>query len=195
MVHHSDIKIANRIPDDPQDNYKDESSDDEDQDELIDACNLEENSDKYVDFADDSVNSEDQDAFMLKTMTDTNCLNDNSENFGRHSCKNRTKKSKYEDYPVLPTEVIPINLPFCTKDIISSFELNHHVEVDVSERDPIYDLLKISGKKLYFLQANSKLIKTLKKHNKKYKKSDDYTIIPLRGNKEKYVVYQTEKNV
>ncbi len=44
VVHHSDIEVVNRIPDNPQDNDKDESSDDEDQDELIDASNLQENS-------------------------------------------------------------------------------------------------------------------------------------------------------
>ena len=144
-------------------------------------------------FADDSVDSEDQDAFMLKTASDTICLNDNFEKTGKRSGKNRTKKSIYEDYPVLPIDVIPIDLPFSMKDIISSFQLNHGVEV--TEDEAPLDLIMIPGKKVYFLQANSKLIKKLKKYNKKYKKSDDYTIIPLRGDKEEYVVYPTEKNV
>ncbi len=192
MVHHRDIEVVDHIPDDPQDIDKDESSDNDDQDELIDASNLQENSDKEVDFADDSVDSEGQDVFMLKTTIDTNCLNDNIKNSGRCSGKNHTKKTIYEDYPVLPTEVIPINLLFSTKDIISSFKLNHGVEV--TEDDAPLDLIMIPGKKLYFLQANSKLIKKLKKLNKKYKKSEDYTVIPLCGNKEEYVVYPIEKN-
>ncbi len=40
VVHHSDVKVVNCIPDNPQDNDKDESSDNEDQDELNDAGNL-----------------------------------------------------------------------------------------------------------------------------------------------------------
>ncbi len=191
VVYHSDVELVDRIPDDPQENDKEESSKDEDQAELNDANNLEDNSDKYVDFADDSIASEDQDAFMLKTATDTICVNDNFESSGKRSGKNCTNKSKYEDYPVLPNNVIPINLPFATKDVLSSFELNHGVEIDVSEDEDLYKLLKIPGKMLYFLQANSKLIETLKKHNKKYKKSEDYTVIPLCGNKEEYIVHPT----
>ncbi len=144
-----------------------------------------------MDFADDSIASEDQDAFMLKTATDTICLNDNFESSGKRSGKNRTNKSKYEDYLVLPNNVIPVNLPFATKDIISSFELNHGVEIDVSKDELLYKLLKIHGKMLYFLQANSELIKNLLKYNKKYKKSENYTVIPLRGDKEEYIVHPT----
>ncbi len=111
-----------------------------------------------------------------------------SKKTGKRSGKNCTKKSIYEDYPVFPTDVIPINLPFSMKDIISSFELNHGVEV--TKDDARLDLIMIPGKKVYFLQANSKLIKTLKKYNKKYKKSEDYTIIPLRGDKENMLFIQ-----
>ncbi len=189
VVHHSDVEVVNHIPDNPQDNDEEESSDDEDQGELNDASNFEDNSDKYVDFADDSVDSDDQDDFMLKTATDTICLNDNFEKTGKSSGKYQTKKSIYEDYLVLPTDVIPINLPFSTKDIISSFELNHGVEV--TKDDAPLDLIIKPGQKVYFLLANSKLIETLKKHNKKYKKSEDYTIIPLCGDKEEYVVHPT----
>ncbi len=191
VVYHSDIELVDRIPDNPQENDKEESSDDEDQAELNDANNLEDNSDKYVDIADDSIASEDQDAFMLKRATDTICVNDNFKSSGICSGKNCTNKSKYEDYPVLPNNVIPVNLPFAMKDVVSSFELNHGVEIDVSEDEDLYKLLKIPGKMLYFLQANSKLIETLKKHNKKYKKSEDYTVIPLHGDKEEYVVHPT----
>ena len=67
--------------------------------------------------------------------------------------------------------------------------MNHRVEV--TEDDAPLDLLKISGKKVYFLQANSKLFEMLKKLNKKYKKSEDYTVIPLRSDKEEYVVHPT----
>ncbi len=104
VVHHSDVEVVNCIPEDPQDNDEDESSDDEDQDELVEASNLQESSDEYVDFADDSVNSEDQDDFMLKTTIDTNCLNDNIENSGRRSGKNCTKKSNYKDYLAIPID-------------------------------------------------------------------------------------------
>ncbi len=117
VVHHSDIEVVDRIPDNPQDNDKDESSDDEDQDELIDAGNLRESSDKRVDSDDDSVDSEDQDDFMLKTTMDTNCLNDNIVDSGRRSGKNHTKKSIYEDYLALPTEVIPITCIFLQKTL------------------------------------------------------------------------------
>ncbi len=103
VVYHSDVEVVNFFPDDPQDNDEDESSDDEDQDELNDAGNLQESSDKCVDSDDDSINSEDQDDFMLKTTTDTICLNDNIVDSGRCSGKNRTKKSIYEDYPAIPT--------------------------------------------------------------------------------------------
>ncbi len=146
-----------------------------------------------MDYDNDSVSSEDQDELMLKTNTDTMCLNDNIVNSGGHSGKNCTKKSIYEDYPAIPTEVIPINSPFSTKDIISSFELNHGVEL--SKDDVPLDLIKILGKKVNFLQANSALITKLKKQNKKYKKCEDYTVMPLCGNKEEYVVHPTEKNV
>ncbi len=59
-----------------KDNDKNESSDDEDQDELNNAGNLQESSDKCVDSDDDSVDSEDQDDFMLKTTTDTILLSE-----------------------------------------------------------------------------------------------------------------------
>ncbi len=133
----------------------------------------------------DSVNSGDQEDMMLKTTTDKICLNDNIDDSGGRSGKNRTKKSIYEDYTAIPTEVIPINLPFSTKDIISSFELNHGVEV--AEDDVPLDLIKIPGKKVYFLQANSVLITKLKKQNKKYKKREDYTVMSLCSDKEEYV--------
>ena len=119
-----------------------------------------------MDSADDSVDSGDQDDFMLKTSTDTICLNANTVDSGGHSSKNHTKKSIYKDYLAIPTEVIPIDLAFSTKDIISSFELNHGVEL--SEDDAPLDLIKIPGKKVNFLQANSVLITKLKKQNKKF---------------------------
>ncbi len=193
MINHSDVEVIDRIPDDPQDNDEEESSKDEVQDKLIDAGNLQESSDEYVHSDDDSDDSADQDNFMLKTTTDTICLKDNIVDSGRRSNKNRMKKSIYDEYPALPTEVIPVNLPFCTKDIVSSFELKHGVEV--SDDDAPLDLLKIPGKKVYFLQANSVLITKLKKENKKYKKNADYTVTHLRGDKEEYVVYPTERNV
>ena len=141
----------------------------------------------------DYVGSEDQDDLMSKTTMDTICLNDNILNYGGRSGKNCTNKSIYEDYLAIPTEVIPINLPFSTKDIISSFELNHGVEL--SKDDIPLDLIKIPGKKVYFLQANSVLITKLKKQNKKYKKREDYTVMPLLGDKEEYVVHPKEKNI
>ncbi len=109
VVYHSDVELVDRIPDNPQDYDKEESSNDEDEAEINDASNLEDNSDKYVDFADDSIDSEDRHAFMLKTATDTICLNDNFEKSGKRSGKNHTKKSIYKDYRVIPTDVIPIN--------------------------------------------------------------------------------------
>ncbi len=54
-------------------------------------------------------------------------------------------------------------------------------------------------KKIYFLEANSVLITKLvdinKKHKKKYQKCEDYTVMPLCGNKEEFVVHPKEKNV
>ncbi len=102
-----------------------------------------------MDYDDDSIGSGDQDELMLKTNTDTICLNDNNLNSGGRSGKNRTKKSIYDDYLSLPTEVISINLPFSTKEIIFSFEMNNGVEV--AEDDVPLDLVKIPGKKVYFL--------------------------------------------
>lgn len=92
VINHSDVEVVDHIPNNPQDDDKEESSEDEDQDKLIDAGNLQESSDKYVDLDDDSDDSADQDNFMLKTTTDTICLKDNIVNSGRHSNKNRTKK-------------------------------------------------------------------------------------------------------
>ncbi len=40
VVHHSDVDVVDHIPDNPQVNDEDESSEDEDQDELNDAENL-----------------------------------------------------------------------------------------------------------------------------------------------------------
>ncbi len=97
----------------------------------------------------------------------------------------------YNDYLALPTEVIPIDSPFSTKDIMSSFQLNDGVEV--SEDDIPLDLLKIHGKKVYSLQANSVLITKLKKQNKKFQECEDFTVMHLHGNKEEYVVYPNEK--
>ena len=57
MVYYSDVELVDRIPDDPQDNDKEESSNDEDRGELNYASNFEDYSDKCVDFADDSVDS------------------------------------------------------------------------------------------------------------------------------------------
>ncbi len=92
-VYHSDVELVDRIPDDPQDHDEEDSSNDEDQSELNDGSNLEDNCDDLVDFADDSLASEDQDPFVLKTATDTICLNDNIEKSGNRSAKNRKKKS------------------------------------------------------------------------------------------------------
>ncbi len=92
VVYHSDIELVDRIPDNPQKNDEEESNEDEDQAELNHESNLKDNSDKYVDFADDSIASDDQDAFMLKTATDTICLNDIFENSGNPSCKNFHKQ-------------------------------------------------------------------------------------------------------
>ncbi len=181
------------IPDDPQDNNEDESSDNDDREKLSNSGDSQQDSDKDVDHDSDFVGSEDQDELMLKTNTDTICLNDNILDSGGRSGKNRTKISIYNDYLALPTEVIPINLPFSTKDIISSFQLNDGVEV--SEDDIPLDLLKICGKKVYFLQANSVLITKLKKQNKKFQEREDFTIMHLHGNKEDYVVYLNEKNI
>ncbi len=54
-------------------------------------------------------------------------------------------------------------------------------------------LLKICGKKVYFLQANSYLITKLKKQNKKFQEHEDFTVMHLHGNKEEYAVYPNEK--
>ncbi len=65
--------------------------------------------------------------------------------------------------------------------------------VEVSEDDAPLDLLKICGKKVYFLQANSILITKLKKQNKKFQEREDFTIMHLHDNKEEYVIYLNEK--
>ncbi len=96
---------------------------------------------------------------MLKTNTDIICLNDNILDSGGHSGKNCTKKSIYDNYMSLPTEVIPINSPFSTEDIIFSFEMNDGVEL--AEDDVPLDLVKVPGKKVYFLQAKRVLFTRL----------------------------------
>jgi len=57
----------------------------------------------------------------------------------------------------------------------------------------IQHLLKIPGKKKYFFQANNVLITKLdainKKHKKKFKERKDYTVMPLQGDKEEFVVH------
>ncbi len=139
----------------------------------------------------DSINSCDQDYLMVKTNMDTICPNDDILDSGGHFGKNCTKKSIYDTYTALSTEVVPINLPFSTKDIICSFEMNNGVEV--ADDDVPVDLLKITGKKKYFLQANDVLITKLdsinKKHKKKIQERKDYTIMPVQGNKEEFVVH------
>ncbi len=128
---------------------------------------------------------------MEKTNLDTIYHKDNLINSGGCLQKNHTKKSIYDDYPLLPTEVIPINLPFSTKDIICSFEMNNGV--DIAEDNIPLDLLKIPGKKKYFLQANNVLITILVAINEKRKKKlheyKDYTVMPLQGDKEEFVVH------
>ncbi len=100
-----------QIPDYPQDNNEDDTSDDEDREEISDAGNFEEDSDKYMGSDNDSVGSGNQDDLMVRTNTDTICLDDNLLNSGGRSSKNRTKKSIYDNYLALPTKVIPINSP------------------------------------------------------------------------------------
>ncbi len=114
--------VVDQIPDHPQDNNEDDISDDDDQEELSDAGNVKEDSNKYMGSDNGSVCSGNQDDLMVRTNTDTICLNDNLLNLGGHSGKNHTKKSIYDNYPSLPTEVIPISSPFSTKDIISSLK-------------------------------------------------------------------------
>ncbi len=63
----------------------------------------------------ESVSSGDQDDLIEKTNLDTIYHKDNLINSGGCLQKNCTKKSIYDDYPALPTEIIPINLPFSTK--------------------------------------------------------------------------------
>ncbi len=76
-----------------------------------------------------SVNSCNQDNLMVKINTDTICPDDILLDSGGHSSKNCTKKSIYDTYQALSTEVVPINLTFSMKDIICSFEMNDWVEV------------------------------------------------------------------
>ena len=66
VINHSDVEVVDHIPDDPQDNDKEESSEVEDQDKLIDAGNLQESSDKYVDLDDDSDDSADEEKFYVE---------------------------------------------------------------------------------------------------------------------------------
>ncbi len=65
--------------------------------------------------------------------------------------------------------------------------------VEVADNNISVNLLKIPGKKKYFLQTNNVLITKLvainKKRKKKLKEGKDYTIIPLQGNKEEFVVH------
>ncbi len=145
LVDHSDVEVVDRIPDHPQDNNEDDTSDDYDQEELSDADNFEEDSYKYMGSDNDSVGSGNQDDLMVMTNTDTICLNDNLLDSGGRFSKNCTKKSNYDNFPSLPTEFIPINWPFSAKDIISRFEMNNGVEV-ADDNIPV-DLLKILGKK------------------------------------------------
>ncbi len=65
--------------------------------------------------------------------------------------------------------------------------------VDVAEDNIFLDLLKIPGKKKYFLQANNVLITKLvaikKKCKKKLQEYKDYTVMPLQGDKEEFDVH------
>ncbi len=68
--------------------------------------------------------------------------------------------------------------------------MNDGVEV-TNDNIPV-DLLKIPGKKKDFLQANDVLITKLVAINKKHKKLQeckDYTVMPLQGYKEEFVVH------
>ncbi len=128
---------------------------------------------------------------MVKTNKDTICLDKDLLDSGGHSGNNLTKKSIYVTYPALSTEVVSINLPFSTKDIFCSFGMNDGVEVTAD--DVPVDLIKIPGKKKYFLQANDVLITKLvainKNHKKNLQESKGFTVMTLRGDKEEFVVY------
>ncbi len=115
LINHSDVEVVDQIPDNPEDNDEDETGDDDEQEKLSDSGDIQQDSDEDVDYDHDSISLGDQDELMLKTNLDTILLNDNIINFGGCSGKNPTKKSIYEDYPTLPTEVIPINSPFQQK--------------------------------------------------------------------------------
>ncbi len=145
LVDYSDVEVVHQISDYPQDNNGDDTSDDDDQEELCDAGNFKEDSDKYMGSNNDSVSSGDQDDLMVRTNTDTICIDDSLLDSSGCSGKNCRKKPIYDYFPALPTEVVPINLPFSTKDIICRFEMNDGVEV-ADDNIPVY-LLKIpSGK-------------------------------------------------
>ncbi len=91
LVDHGDVEVVDQIPDYPQDNNEDETSDDDDQGELSDAGNFEEDSDKYMGSDNDSASSGDQDDLMVRTNMDTICLDDNLLDSGGRSDKNCTK--------------------------------------------------------------------------------------------------------
>ncbi len=127
----------------------------------------------------ESVGSGNKDDLMEKTNLDTIYHKDNFINSVGCSQKNHTKKSIHDDYPALHTEVIPINSCFSMKDMTCSFEMNNGV--DVAKDNIPLDLLKISGKKKYFLHANNVPIKILvainEKGKKKLQERKDYTIV------------------
>ncbi len=139
LVDHSDVEVVNQIPNYPQDNNDNDTSDNYDQEKLSDVGNFEENSDNSMGCDKESVGSGDQDNLMENTNLDTIYHEGNLINSGGCLQKNHTKKAIYDDYPALPTEGIPINLPFSMKDIICSFEMNNGV--DVAEDNILLDLL------------------------------------------------------
>ncbi len=197
LFDHSDVEVVNQNPDYPQDNNENDAIDSYDKEKLRDVGNFEENLDNSMGSDEESVGSSNEDNLMEKTNFDTIYHKDNLINSVGFLGKNCTKKSIYDDYPALHTEVIPINLPFSMKYIICSFEMNNGV--DFAEDNIPLDLLKIPGKKKYFLQASNvlttKLVAINEKHKKKLKERKDYTVMPLQGNKEDFAVHPRKLKV
>lgn len=197
LINHSDVELVDQVPDDPEDDDDDDASLEENQDHPNDAVAFEGVSNQHSGSDNHSVGSDDDDDLMVKNDGNTARLETNLDDSEHISGKNCTKKSPHDSYPSLSVLPVPINLPFTTKDVLSTFEMNDGVEVTEDEL-PV-ELISISGKKKYFLQANdilvSKLLTVNKKLNKKLQDRKDFSFMTLRGDREEFVVYPTKSKM
>ena len=189
---YDDVLVLDPIPSEEHDDSVDESVPEEEEEQHSDVDN------EHGDDA-DSVESGDSDGFLQPSQGafSEEIIDIDDAVTSETKRKTRTKRSNYADYPTIPVDYPPIEMPFLTKDTLASFGMSDGVEVE--ENEVPSDLVKIKGKMRYYLQANEAIVMKLTEISNAKKKSknkcEGFQPIRLKGDPNEVVIYPKEYNL